>query len=140
MKSSFDSVHIRLESAGETVLSLMMNRGGALNRMGDGTGEAERSRLCMGRSEEPLFEQWLELMDENLLELAGRYTFPDPQGELCVLSIELESEAGNTGFEFTYGTDSQGPPEEITALVDAALDLSDPWYEAQLNKKGKQKR
>lgn len=125
-------VHLALEVEGNTVLSILLTREGKINRMGNGTGDPEQSGWFMGQTEEPLLADWVKLLSPELMELTGRYEYPDPLGERCELTITLEDETGNsTGFAFTYGTESDGPPEEIFELVNAAMDLSEPWWEAQ---------
>ncbi|MCB0844203.1 MAG: hypothetical protein KDE26_13195 [Bacteroidetes bacterium] len=133
-KNQIQKVFIKLESEGKQVLYLFFSEMGTINRMGDGSNEGI-SRFFMGQTEDPVFQDFMEEFPAELLSLAGRYTFPNPQGEICFLEITLEGEEINTGFAFTYGADSEGPPEEIFELVNLALDLSDPWYEDQLNQK-----
>lgn len=131
--SLLTQVHIKLTIAGADVLAITLTREGTLNRLGD--GETMPPPLFMGRTEEPLFAAFLGQLSPELLELTGRYTYPNPQGDRCELSIALSGAEIETGFAFSYGTDSEGPPEEIVELVEYALDLTDPWYEAQLARK-----
>lgn len=130
-------VHIQLQVEGETMLSILLTDSGQVNRFGDGTGEPEASGWHLGSTDEPLFEEFMTLIDADLLELAGRYRLPNPQGEICELTISLEGEEVETGFAFRYGTDSDGPPEEILELVNAAVDLTEAWWQAQRFKRKK---
>ena len=133
-KEKFKNVNIKLESDGKQILNIFFSDSGAINRVGDGSNELI-SRFFMGRTEEPLFQAFIENFSDDLLKMVGRYEFPNPQGELCSLTITLEGDEVETGFEFTYGSESDGPPEEIVDLVNLALDLTDPWYKEQLNQK-----
>ncbi|MEM7660308.1 MAG: hypothetical protein AAF399_29650 [Bacteroidota bacterium] len=128
-------VFIKWEVDGQQVLMIYLSRSGAINRLGDGQAEPEVTQLCMGRVAEPWLEEWLGQLDPAWLEQAGRYTMPDPKGKMCTLAIALEGEDLDTGFAFTYGSESMGPPEEMVQLVDVALELTDEWYEDQLPKK-----
>jgi hypothetical protein len=133
--AQIESVHIQWECGGTLLLSLYMSRSGAVNRAGSGDGDPARALPCMGRSSESLFEQWIEALSSELLAHAGRYEFAERQGEDCQLTLTLGGEAFETGFAFRYGTESQGPPEEIAELVSEAIRLTDPWYEEQLSRR-----
>lgn len=126
-----ESVHIQLEVEGETVLSIKLSASGTLNRMGDGSGEKDQSGWYLGSTEDPLFAEWQSLLTEELMEMTGRYEYPDPQGEKTELTISLEGNGESTGFGFIYGSDSVGPPEEILELVNAAVDVTDEWWTSQ---------
>ncbi|MDP5172565.1 MAG: hypothetical protein NWR72_20150 [Bacteroidia bacterium] len=124
-------VHIQWEEEESTILSILLTASGQVNRMGDGTGDPASAGVFMGTTEEPLFEEWISLLDEELMEMAGRYEFPDPMGTKCKLTIALEGNDESTGFEFVYGIDSLGPPEEIMELVHAAVDLTESWWDSK---------
>lgn len=126
-----ESVHIQLEVEGETVLSIKLSASGTLNRMGDGSGEKEQSGWFLGSTEEPLFAEWGSLLNDELMAMTGRYEYPDPIGEKTELTISLEGNGESTGFGFIYGSDSVGPPEEIMELVNAAVDVTEDWWESQ---------
>jgi hypothetical protein len=132
-----EQVFAKLEVSGETEIMVMLSRSGSVNRKGG--MDDEHNPFCMGFVEEDLLGAFLEAIPEELMELAGRYTFPDPQGALCVLSIALEGKNLDTGFEFTYGEKSDGPPEEIVTLFELLLDLTDDWYHEQRAKKKRNK-
>ncbi len=125
---------IKLEAEDESVLSLMLSASGSLNRMGDGSGDPEVARFFMGSSPEPLFQQLIAGMDEKVFELAGRYELPYEGGERLRLTLHFKGEKLDTGFEFSYGSESMGPPEELLEIVEQAVALTDGWYEAQLMK------
>jgi hypothetical protein len=40
-------------------------------------------------------------------------------------------------FEFWYGSDSEGPPQELGQFVAAAVELTNPWFEESRAKAGK---
>lgn len=128
-------VHLKLTVDDSDILAITLTQQGTVNRLGD--GETQPPQLVMGRTEEPLFADFVTQLTPELLELTGRYTYPDPQGERCELTIALSGPEIDTGFAFTYGSESEGPPEEIVALVEYALDLTDPWYETQLARRNR---
>lgn len=132
-------IYFKLEISERPVLSIMVSDSGAINRLGDGTLEDDPPVFFMGHTEEPIFQTIKREVDEDLLSMSGRYTLPDPLGDTCRMEIIIEAEAENTGFEFTYGSDSMGPPEEIVQLFEMAVELTHPWFEDQWNQK-KQRR
>ncbi|MEM7367121.1 MAG: hypothetical protein AAF587_00900 [Bacteroidota bacterium] len=136
-----DRIFIQWEIGGEQVLRLLLSRSGSVNRMGDGLPQEGSSlSMCMGRLEDSFaFDQILGLMDSSWMDMTGRYELPDPQGTISTLSVGLEGDELDTGFSFTYGMDSEGPPEEFVHLVESAISITDPWYEEQIIRK-KQRR
>ncbi|MEZ4826398.1 MAG: hypothetical protein R3C61_08900 [Bacteroidia bacterium] len=129
---SIESVVIKLEVNQQQLLYIRMSISGAVSRAGDGSPE-EAAFVFMGRTDQPFLESWLDQLSPDMMEMTGRYTFPNPQGDHCVLSITLEGPDTDTGFEFTYGSLSDGPPEDIIELVEAAMDITDEWYAEQKN-------
>ena len=135
-KAEIENVHISLVVNEEQVLALRVSKNGALNRMGDGSDDPKMRLMFMKRIEEPLFDRLMEILSVDLLSMVGRYTFPDPKGDHTQLLITLEGDnEAETGFEFVYGSDSEGPPEEIIDFVEYAVELSDPYWEDFLSKK-----
>ncbi|MEM8889860.1 MAG: hypothetical protein AAGD28_17930 [Bacteroidota bacterium] len=135
-KAEIENVHISLVVNEEQVLALRVSKNGALNRMGDGSDDPKMRLMFMKRIEEPLFDRLMEILSVDLLSMVGRYTFPDPKGDHTQLLITLEGENDSeTGFEFVYGSDSEGPPEEIIDFVEYAVELSDPYWEDFLSRK-----
>jgi len=135
-KAEIENIHISLVVNEEQVLALRVSKNGALNRMGDGSDDPKMRLMFMKRIEEPLFDRLMEVLSVDLLSMVGRYTFPDPKGDLTQLLITLEGDnEAETGFEFVYGSDSEGPPEEIIDFVEYAVELSDPYWEDFLSRK-----
>ncbi|MEL6194636.1 MAG: hypothetical protein AAFR66_21430, partial [Bacteroidota bacterium] len=59
----------------------------------------------------------------------------DRTGDTAHFSITLSSETEETGFAFTYGTTSQGPPEELVEWVSLAVELTQGWFEERVMEK-----
>ncbi|MFK7968942.1 MAG: hypothetical protein AB8F95_01175 [Bacteroidia bacterium] len=132
---TISTISLKLEVAGKTELMVYVTRSGTINRLGGGDSDTPEA-MCMGRTEDPIVEDWSSSLDDSLLEMTGRYTMPDAEkGKACYLELALEGEGLDTGFAFNYGSEGMGPPEEIINLVDLLATLTDPWYEAQLAKK-----
>ncbi len=129
------AVQIQLDVEDHAVLSIRLTSSGSVNRMGDGTGDPENSRWYLGSTDEPLFDEWKSLLTPELMELSGRYEYPEPKGDKTKLTIIVDSDDESTGFEFLYGSESDGPPEEIFELVNAAVDVTEEWWTAQRSRK-----
>jgi hypothetical protein len=124
---NLESVSLKLEVDGETELMIFLSKGGTINRLGGEEEGAKRSkRIQMGRTDEPLFEAWLAGLEPSMLEMAGRYRLPDhDKGQVSYLELALSGEGIDTGFAFEYGSEGMGPPEEILALVNRLVALTD---------------
>lgn len=122
-----NSVSLKLEVDGETELMIFLSKSGTINRLGGEEEGAKRNkRMQMGRTEEPLFETWLEGMEPSMLDMAGRYTLPDhDKGQKCYLELALSGDEVDTGFAFEYGSEGMGPPEEILELVNRLVAVTD---------------
>ncbi|RMG22721.1 MAG: hypothetical protein D6730_15915 [Bacteroidetes bacterium] len=134
MKEQIEQVYIKWEVAGRQLLALSFNRSGSLNRAGDGS-EEHAAYFFMGRADTPVFEAFMEQVDESLFEMAGRYTLPEPKGEIARLTLAFSGPELDTGFEFTYGTHSAGPAQEVVELLELALNLTQQWWEGQLHQR-----
>ena len=135
-KAEIKHVHISLKVKDEQILAIRFSQNGALNRMGDGSDDPRMRLMFMKKVDEPLFDRLMEILSLDLLSMVGRYTYPNPKGDLTQLLVTLEGdEDSETGYEFIYGSDSEGPPEEIIEFVEYAVELSDPYWEDFLSRK-----
>ncbi len=134
-KQGIDRILVKWTIEEGILISLMLSRSGALNRIG--TGDEKGGKMAMGNSEEAFFQTLLEAMPEEWLQNTGRYTLPSPKGKLATLTIALGGENLDTGFEFTYGSQSEGPPEDMVEFVEYAIELTDEWYQEAISKKKK---
>jgi hypothetical protein len=125
--AKLESVSLKLEVDGETELMIFLSKNGTINRLGGEEEGAKRSkRMQMGRTEEPLFEAWLEGLEPSMMDMTGRYTLPDhDKGQKCHLELALSGEGIDTGFAFEYGSEGMGPPEEILQLVNRLVAVTD---------------
>ena len=138
--SDIQQAYFKLTINEKQLLGIFLSSSGSINRSGNAELDGKDTRMFMGRLDGDPVAALFADVDEKLLELAGRYTLPDQQGDQCQLTIALEGENLDTGFEFNYGSESDGPPEEIYQLVDVALDLTEEWYQHQLDTHRKNKR
>ncbi|MEO0898323.1 MAG: hypothetical protein AAFY71_18060 [Bacteroidota bacterium] len=132
-KEEIDRIYLQWLIEEENLITMMFSRSGSINRRGD--GENLGGRPAMGRVEEPLFQQLLEALPLDWFQNTGRYTLPDPKGKMAKLTLAFEGEKLDTGFEFMYGTQSDGPPEDMVEYIEFAMELSEEWYQSQGKKK-----
>lgn len=133
-QKTINTIYIKWEKGGQTVFSIMLHRNGSINRLEE-PEDKSKPIMIMGKTEDPVFQEMLDNLNESWFEFAGRYTYPDPKGPLMNLTISFEGESTDIGFAFTYGRDSDGPPTDIVHYVELAASLTDPWFEEQLDKR-----
>ena len=113
------------------VFFILLGKDGAINRIGNGTIDTSDNSMFIGHTKEPLFSNLIEAIDENIFEYVGKYNIPEPKGKKCKLSLLFSTSEGTTGFEFNYGSKSQGPPSPIPQIVTKAVQLTNPWFKQQ---------
>ena len=130
--ADINAVNITLETGDEQSLFILLAADGSINRMGTGEIENTDRNLFLGVVNEPLFDQLMGYLNDEMLDYMGGYETPDSQGVPCTLMIGLSFDNGEeNGFGFKYGSESTGPPHELVEFVMAAIELTDPWFEDQ---------
>jgi hypothetical protein len=130
--SDIQGVHVTLTIAKEKALFILLTKDGTVNRLGTGAVDNSEKSLFIGKTDGQMFEALRPHITEEMLKFTGGYDIPDQRGESCRLSIGLVfADGSEDGFGFSYGSESEGPPREISNLVVKAAELTGPWYEAQ---------
>ena len=127
-------ISITLEVDEQVLLFIHLERGGGVQRLGDGEAgqSAEQLELRSGNTSDALFDTLLAYVSDDMLAHTGMYELPDPDGKSCRLQVLFSADDERTaGYEFFYGTGSEGPPTEISDFVVTALDLTELWYNEQ---------
>ena len=125
-------VSLKVGAAQSPALFILLARDGTVNRLGTGAVDNTERDLFIGRTTEPLFPALMNQFTDAMLQHVGGYEMRDRKGEDCRLSIALRfADGSEDGFGFLYGSESEGPPQEIVQIVIEAARLTDPWYEAQ---------
>ena len=135
-----DALFIKWESIQGNLLIISCSRSGSISRLGDESLSFPPSPICIGKTEEPLFNELMDAFQEEWLEYAGRYEFPNLTEEKQTLTVQFTGEDLDTGFEFIFDEHSEGPPEDILQFVELALAATAPWYQDQLAAKTQKKR
>jgi hypothetical protein len=111
----------------------MVAADGSINRKGNGSEGGNPRDLCIGIDQTGMFARVKSSLTDEMLRHTGGYEISDIKGQPCTLTIGLEfSDGSKDGFEFKYGTKSQGPPGDIRRLIMAVLKETDPWYTGML--------
>src|SRR5579859_3619049 len=111
-------ISIKLDIGGKPSLFVLLHEDGSINRMGTGVVDDPERTLHIGVTREPLFQSLREVFSDELLDHCGRYDLTVKEGQPCLLVVVLQFHDGTAnGFEFTYGSESQGPPPGIRRAV-----------------------
>ncbi len=130
--SDIDAVSVTLEADEKQLLFVLLAADGTINRLGTGEANNKDNSLFIGITREPLFDQLMTNLDDDMLGHMAGYEVPDQRGMPCKLSIALSfTNAEDNGFAFRYGSESQGPPDDICEFVTVAVQLTDRWFEQQ---------
>lgn len=133
-----DNIHImiiRLEIDGKINFSLLLSSDGSVNRIGTGLKQNQDSTMYSGCSHEGLFEKVLDYVPAALFDKQGNYDVKDREGSICEMIFYFASkdEKETARFQFTYGSDSMGPPLPFIQLFGFASQLTESWYLKQKN-------
>lgn len=134
------AIFVSLEVGGEKTLFILLSDDGTINRMGNGQlSYGDRKHFYIGRTREPLFSKLRSHLTDDMLRYMGRYNLPEKLGEICCFKIGLQFADGrSSGFEINYGSESAGPPQELVDFLQAALEVTNPWYRTFQNNRGRQ--
>jgi hypothetical protein len=129
----FDKVLITLKINNNTALFILMSEDGTVNRMGSGSITDNDREMFIGINREPLFNRFIARVTPEMIKHQGVYDLPNRKGAECELTLLLGYRGSDrsAGFKFLYGSESQGPPTEISNLVQYATELTRPWHEEQ---------
>ena len=141
LKQLVDKVLITLEVGESTPVFILLSRDGTIHRKGNGNPAADLP-LKQGHSDDGHFEALLMTIDESIFQYAGIIRLPKPEGKECRLTIIFQGRGeGDISFRIIYGSESEGPPQELAEILINAVKLTDGWYNEQLalveEKKGK---
>ena len=132
MKEQLAHVVITLDIAGRPALFVGLSEDGSIRRMGTGSVSNTERDLYIGDGQSELFASFMEQVPEEIFSACGRYELPARQGADCLLTILFGTKSEppvGVGFEFLYGAESEGPPDDICRLVRAAVELTGPWFQ-----------
>ena len=103
---------------------------GSIDRLGTGTINNTEKEMFIGVTDHKLFESIRPHINSDVISWIGGRADQSPKGKICELTIWLflPSKEKRTIY-FKYGSESMGPPPEVSRLVLAAIEITNPWYE-----------
>lgn len=130
-KKDINKILISMKAGEKTILFIVLSSDGMINRIGDGTLESEDSAMYAGLTSERLLEKLMEIIPEDITPYVGVYKSNDIKGSQCELSIMFGTNKEEVESKFNYGSESSGPPREISEIVKASVNLTENWWQKQ---------
>lgn len=125
-------VTITLKVEDKTALFILLAKDGTVNRLGTGSENNTENDLYIAVDTSGLFEKLMRRITPELIELRGEYRSHEVKGKTCQLVVGFGfADETQDGSIWIYGTQSAGPPPEITNFVISAVELTEPWFEEQ---------
>lgn len=132
MKDTVEAIMIALDVASNQSLFVLLAADGAINRLGTGSVNNRERDMFIGITKAPLFEKLRHKISPEWFDHLGGYDVPEKKGLTCELTIMMKhSEGQESALRFRYGSESQGPPEDVCQFVMDAVSITEPWYKAQ---------
>ena len=130
------TIGVSLDINAEPSLFLLLSADGSINRQGSGTLKNKNRDLFIGKTDPAIFESVRSHLTEAMLQRLLGHTFQsqNPRGAPCKLDVRFFFKDGTSAgaFTFLYGSESEGPPSDVTDFVRAAVSETESWYQQQL--------
>jgi len=127
--NDINSIQIILQADDRLLLHIVLSRGGTVQRLGTGTLDNNERDLLSGVIGIETFDEVLQLLPADLLLTDASYSDPNLRGTRIGLSIALIADEWECSFQMIYGSESEGPPNDVVAFVSAARNLTEKWYQ-----------
>lgn len=124
---------VELRVDGIESLFVLLDSGGSINRMGNGTVDDIEREMFIGKVAPELFMQLRSQVTPGVVHFLGqRLAAPQPKGKLCELTVMLRYADGREATSaWRYGSESQGPHPEVRDFAIAALQVTESWFQQQ---------
>ncbi|CAM1359261.1 conserved hypothetical protein [Tenacibaculum litopenaei] len=129
--TTIESIQIDLFINKTHSLVIHLFNDGTIHRKGYGTTNFPDNDLYVGIIDPSIFENYIAQIHEGYLQHAGVYDFDTKLGEQCMLSYIINCKDQSYTFEYQYGSQSEGPHQEIANLLSDAIKITDPWFVKQ---------
>jgi hypothetical protein len=131
MQVDVTGLAITLKVEEDLSLLVLLAADGSINRLGTGTIDNTDKEMFIGVISDPQpFQHLRAQISPDLFKWIGSRADPSPKGKICELTIWLFlPNKEEHAISFKYGSESIGPPPEVSQLVLAAIDATNPWYE-----------
>lgn len=122
-------IQIVLQTDERLLLHIVLSSDGTVQRLGSGRLDNDEFVLVKGVADKTLLDEVLKSLPEEFLESEGSYSDPNPRGQRLGLSITLMVNGCEHSLQIVYGSESEGPPDDVVAFVVAAKELTESWYQ-----------
>ena len=124
-------VGIELSIDGAPALFLALSADGAVNRGGSGKASPVEKDVFIEQTDGRFFREVSSLIDPSWVHQERIQRLPGRVGPRHLLKLSLfYASRPPIVLEIDYRTDS-GPPPAVKALVQRAIDVTQPWYDLQ---------
>lgn len=124
-----ERIQIILQTEAHLLLHINLASDGTIERLGSGRLDNDEFALVSGVTDKAIFDEMLKSLPEEFLESEGNYSDPNLRGQRLGLSITLMVNGNEHSFQMIYGSESEGPPDDVVAFVMAAKELTESWYQ-----------
>lgn len=129
IRHEIQRIQIVLQADERLLLHIVLSSDGTVQRLGSGRLDNKEFELVNGVADRAIFDELLKSLPESFLESEGSYNDPDLRGQRLGLSITLMVAGREHSFQIVYGSESEGPPDDVVAFVVAAKELTESWYQ-----------
>ena len=121
---------ITLKVEEDLSLLVLLAADGSINRLGTGTVNNTDKGMFIGVADPNLYETIRPYINSDVIRWIGGRADQTPKGKICELTIWLFlPNKQEHVIYFKYGSQSVGPPPEVSQLVSVAIEITNPWYE-----------
>ena len=133
------SVDLKIDGAPSLFASLAAD--GSINRLGTGAASNTETELFRGITDPKLFESVRSQITGDLLRWVGGRVDHKLRGKACELLVAFMLANGEEhAIKFKYGSESVGPPIEVSQFVTTVVEATNPWYDNFKSRTPKQKQ
>lgn len=122
------SLTVSLDVEGESVLFILLDRDGTMNRLGSGRTDNDEHDMVISTIATTTLAHVLEPLTPEWLERDGLFQMPDPKGPPCELTLMLAGDHDALTFAFLYGAESRGVPPPFRTVVERAVEATQAEY------------
>lgn len=142
LKNCVNAVIISKEIDDGMSIFVLLARDGSINRIGNGSLECDEKDMFIGITQDKLFEKFMDGCPAHFITAPGEAYAPqgEMKGKKVKVTLMFNCGEEERGLMFFYGTDSGGIPEDLSQVVDLAIDVTEPWYQNQRKMTGAGKR
>ena len=134
-------VSVDLKIDGTPLLFASLAADGSINRLGTGAANNTETELFRGITDPKLFESVRSQITGDLLRWVGGRVDHKLRGKACELLVAFMLANGEEhAIKFKYGSESVGPPIEVSEFVTTVVEATNPWYENFKSTTPKQKQ